>query len=80
MTKSRGIGRGGPRPGAGRPRRPDPVLAALSEILMHLRQQRRDAGEVAPGLMRRITALERRTGIIENPKAPRLTRRRPMDA
>jgi hypothetical protein len=85
MTKATGVGRGGRRPGAGRPHKPSPpdlmrALARIEAHLTHLRQQRRDAGEAVPTLQRRVTAIERHVGLTEEPKTPRLTRRRPMDA
>jgi hypothetical protein len=92
VTKATGVGRGGRRPGAGRPYKPPHpdllrALAAIKDMLeaqnvqlTHLRQQRRDAGEAVPTLQRRVTELERRIGITEEPKTPRLTRRRPLGA
>jgi len=89
-----GTGRGGARPGAGRPRKRFPgdrVLAALERIyaqlqaqdavLAGLRQQRRDEGEHAPMILRRLTEIKR---LMRNDpglaKAPRATRRRPLGA
>jgi hypothetical protein len=45
-----------------------------------LRQQRHDNTELASRLQRRVLELERHTGLTENPKAPRPTRRRPLEA
>jgi hypothetical protein len=87
MTKPTGVGRGGRRPGAGRPRGPD-VLAALAGIrrelaaqnacLERLQRDRRGALEQTPLILRRLTALERlmRGGDLHTP--PRSTRRRPL--
>jgi hypothetical protein len=55
-------------------------LATQAAIIAHLRQQRRDSGEMVPALQRRVVAIERHVGIVEKPQTPRLTRQRPLEA
>jgi hypothetical protein len=97
MTVSRGIGRGGARPGAGRKRggknplskQRDQWLADIATKLALLahhadRQQRRERAEseaLVP-ILRRLTAIERRLGLVEMPQSPHRTaghsRRHPL--
>jgi hypothetical protein len=56
------------------------MLEVQNAYLAHLRQQRCDAGEAIPALQRRITALERHVGVVEDPKAPKPSRRHLMEA
>jgi hypothetical protein len=55
-------------------------LSELNLSFERLRQQRRDEIEAAPAILTRLTAIERALGLIELPRMPRLSRRRPLDA
>jgi hypothetical protein len=55
-------------------------LAGLTLALDRLRQQRRDELEAAPAILSRLAAIERALGLIELPRMPRVSRRRPLDA
>jgi hypothetical protein len=81
MPAVKGKGCGGARPGAGRPRNVDVLvaLAAIRNELAALRQERREVFETAPRILRRLTEIERLMrddrGLVE---VPRYTRRRPL--
>jgi hypothetical protein len=55
-------------------------LAELTLSLERLRQQRRDELEAGPAILTRLTAIERALGLIELPRMPRVSRRRPLEA
>jgi len=81
-----GSGRGGQRPGAGRPKgvksRWPPEIATelrrLADELRRLQQYRRDEREALQPILRRLVAIERALGLREKIEAPRVDRRRPL--
>jgi hypothetical protein len=77
-SRARGIGRGGARPGAGRPRarktkRLADIAAKLALLAQHAdRQHRRERAETEAlvPILRRLVAIERRLGLVEEPQPP----------
>jgi hypothetical protein len=92
VTKPTGVGRGGARAGAGRPRKqlpPPPhvvvdpevvrALEGIQRTLERLQQQRHDGNEHGPLILRRLTEIERLVrGDPGLTKPPRHTRGRPL--